>query len=187
MKRKTKKAIFWMVPGLVLSLLALLIVFRGLTGEVLVTDPEGISRSTEALMQSVQQGDWEQLQQLTADHPRLQPQTGAEGTGEALIWKAYQESLRWEYDSTYEVQGAQVIRKVTVTCLDIAAFTRNLTVTLTEAREEDALVTTIWEALAGELPTLQRTIDLHFVRREGQWQLVTNQALLALLSGFTAK
>ena len=78
-----------------------------------------------------------------------------------------------------------------MTCLDILGFTRNLTGILAETTDEDqreaALFSAVRDSLEGEPPTVQRTIQLCFVRREGQWQIVPNQALLALLSGFIAK
>ena len=191
MKRKTKKAIGWMIPGLVLSLLVFLVVFTGLKGNVTVTDPEGIYRSAEKLLQSIQSGDWEMLNNITEDHPGIQPQTGAEGTAERLIWNAYQESLQWSFADGFEIDGPQITLDATVSCLDISGFTRNLSGILAESTDEDqreaALSSAVLDSLEGELPTVQRTIQLRFVRREGQWQIVPNQALLALLSGFTAK
>lgn len=180
-----------MIPGLVLSLLVFLVVFTGLKGNVTVTDPEGIYRSAEKLLQSVQSGDWEMLNNITEDHPGVQPHTGAEGTAERLIWNAYQESLQWSFADGFEIDGPQITLDVSVTCLDISGFTRNLTGILAESTDEDqreaALSSAVLDSLEGELPTVQRTIQLRFVRREGQWQIVPNQALLALLSGFTAK
>lgn len=190
MKRRTKKAIAWMIPGLVLSILVFLVVFSGLKGEIRITDPYGITESAGKLLECVKTGDWKTLNELTADADPFQPQTGAEGSAEHLIWNAYQESLQWSYAENYETDGAQVTLDVAVTCLDISGFTRSLTGILAESTDEDqreaALASAVRESLDGELPTIQRTVELRFVRKDGQWKIVSNQALLALLSGFTA-
>ena len=190
MKRRTKKAIAWMIPGLILSILVFLVVFSGLMGETRITDPYGITESAEKLLECVKAGDWKALNELTADTEQFQPQTGAEGSAEHLIWKAYQESLQWSFTENFETEGSQVALDVTVTCLDISGFTRSLTGILAESTDEDqreaALASAVREALDGEVPTIQRTVGLRFVRKDGQWKVVSNQALLALLSGFTA-
>lgn len=191
MKRKTKKAIAWTVPGLVLSLLLILLVLSGLKGHVMIADTEGIGQSADRLMECVQSGDWETLNRLIADNTGIHPKTGSEDTAENMIWNAYQQSLQWRCADQYKLDGSRVTLDIEVTCLDISAFTRNLTGILAESSDgeqrEASLAAAVKESLEGELPTTQQTITLHFVRGDGRWQIVSNQALLALLSGFTAK
>lgn len=190
----TKKTLLWSAAGLLLSLLVLLVVFGGLAGEVLVTDPDGISETADAVMTCIRTGDWKSLELLVSGNPAMDPVTGEEDAAENLIWKAYQQSLQWVCAEGFDIQGPHVTQRVTVTCLDISKVTGVMAQVLLEPADgstdpenrTQSLRAAAEQALNPNAPTMQREITLTFVRKNGQWQVVSNGALLAVLSGFTA-
>ncbi len=189
MTRKTVKTMLWTIAGLMLSLAVLLVVLSGLSGQIFITDAHGITEAADDVMDSIQNGDWEQLNALLAADEELILQTGEDGTVERLIWTAYQDSLQWCCADSYEIQGSNVTQKITVTCLDIAELSEKMMVILPQLLEhserEQALMAAAEQALESEPPVMQKEITMTFVRNNGQWKVVSNSALLALLSGFT--
>jgi len=193
MKRSKKKAIFWSAAGLLFSLAAVLVVLGGLKGNVRVTDPEGIPGAANAVMTAVRDGDWDGLNGLVTQPQELTPQTGGEGSAERLIWDAYRQSLQWECPEDFRLQEARVTQAVSVTCLDIAAVTGAMNEHLPEIADsnadmtrEQALAAAAEAVLSAGPPVTRKQITMTFVRSGGQWKLVPDKALLALLSGFTA-
>lgn len=190
MKRRKKRTILWTLAGLLLSLSVLLVVISGFSGQIRITDTAGIPIAADAVMHAVYTGDWNTLAMLVADEQDLEPVTGEEGSAERLIWEAYQQSLQWSCSDGFEADSTQVMQKVSVTCLDISALTSRMMEILPEiaddVSEDDLLAAAAEAALFEELPVLQKDITMAFVRRNGQWKLVPDHTLLALLSGFTA-
>lgn len=190
MKRRTKKTFFWSLAGLLFSLSVFLVVFSGLSGQIRITDTAGIPLAADSVMNAVHTGDWNSLELLVAEDYTLEPMTGEEGSAERMIWEAYQKSLQWNCAGEFDIEGAKVMQKVSVTCLDIPALTGRMIEILPEiaddVAEEDLLAAAVETVLFEELPLLQRDITMTFVRKDGRWKLIPNNALLALLSGFTA-
>ena len=190
MTRRKIRTILWILAGLVLSLAAIAVVMTGLAGQVLVTDAEGISLAADNVMHCIQDGDWEELTSAVSGAPELSFQTGEENTAEDLIWDAYRQSLQWSCKDGYEVQGGQVIQQVTVNCLNISELTKQLREAMRQTEDNTAsdhgLKAAAEEVLHRDMPMVQKEIRMCFVRTDGQWKLVPDSALLALLSGFTA-
>lgn len=192
MANSRKRApLLWLAGGLLLSLSVLVVVFGGLTGRVLVTDAGSIPETADAVMTCVRTGDWDALQPLVSGNPDLEPITGEENTAENLIWNAYCQSLQWTYPEDFAVQDNHVTQQVAVTCLDIKGVTGIMREIMkgSAAEPEDreqALFAAAQQVLASNAPVMQREITLHFVRENGSWQLIADNALLALLSGFTS-
>ena len=190
MKRRKKRTILWTLTGLLFSLAVLLVVFTGLTGQIRIADQPGLPMAADSVLMAIQTGDWATLELLLANDYDLEPITGEEGSPEHLIWEAYQQSLQWHCQQGFDVQGAQVIQNVSLTCLDIPALTRHMTMILPEVSEEvsaqEVLIAELNAALSEDLPTLKKDITMTFVRMNGQWKLIPDNTLLALLSGFTA-
>lgn len=187
MVQRKNPALLWLGAGLLLSLLTLLVVFTGLAGNVLVTDPEGIPETADSVLKAVQTGDWKALEGLVSGNPPLVPATGEENTAEKAIWNAYQQSLTWVCGEGFEIRGPYVTQQVSVTCLDIARVTHAMAEILEDApADAAALLSAAEKILESDPPMVQREITLTFRRGNGRWQLVPNSALQALLSGFTA-
>ncbi|MBQ2927496.1 MAG: hypothetical protein IJD98_02875 [Oscillospiraceae bacterium] len=179
----------WIAAGAVLSLLVILVTLGGLSGQVWVTDPGGIPEAADRVMTCICSNDWRTLESLAAGTPALEPMTGEENTAENRIWNAYRESLRWTCEEGFSLRGANVTQPITVTCLDISALTGMVAEILRESGVVNAgpeeLSAAAEQALEQEMPVLQREITLHFCREGGEWKVIPNEALLALMSGFT--
>ena len=190
MTQTKKAALLWSVTGALFALMVFLVVFGGLSGNVLVTDPEGIRDASDTILDCVKTGSWATLETMVSGSSTLSPAAGAAESTERLIWEAYQESLQWTCAQTFSLQGSHVTQKITVACLDIPAVAGALAkdpAVLAAAPEDRSrsLHTAAQELLNAGLPPVQREITLTFLREKGQWLLVPNKALQALLSGFT--
>lgn len=190
MRNEKKRSILWSAAGLLLSLLALLTVFGGLAGRVLVENPDGIPKTADALMTCIRDGDWQTLKLLVSGNPDLEPVTGEEASAEKLIWDAYRQSLQWSCEDGYCVQEGHVVQCVSVTCLDIPTLTTQMAKILPRPADGAAasqfLRTAAEQALASDAPTVHREISLTLIHENGRWKVVPDSTLLALLSGFTA-
>lgn len=188
--RQTKiHTLLWLTAGLFCSLLVILTVLTGLSGKVLISDPEGIRESADAVMNAIQSGDWNALEDMVLGNPVLIPATGEEGSAERIIYYAYQESLRWTCKEEFQIQGSYVTQRISLTCLDIRCLTSAVAETLAEsALSEDRtqlLRSATEQVLITYVPIAEQEITLVFLREQGQWKLVPNTALQTLLSGFT--
>lgn len=186
-----KRTLLWSAAGLVMSLLVLVVVAGGLQGDVFVTNPEGITQTADSLLFCVQNGNWEDLGLHISGNPSLDPNTEETDSAENRIWKAYQQSLQWVCAEEFEVQGPYVIQRVSITCLDISTVTRTMMQLLSESAapqaQDELLKAAAQQVLDTQSPTIQKELTLTLVRENGRWLVVPNSALLALLSGFTAR
>ena len=141
-------------------------------------------------MNAIHTGDWSTLELLVAEEYSLEPLAGEDGSAERILWEAYQQSLQWNCAEKFDIDGAKVMQKVSVTCLDIPSLTGRMIEILPEIADdvagEDLLAAAAEAALFEELPLLQKEITMTFVRMDSRWKLIPNNTLLALLSGFTA-
>ena len=181
-----KLPLFWLVGALVCSVLVLLLVCSGLSGKVIVINPEDIHEATEKLLQTVRAGDWAALDDVVAGDSISAPATGELDSAERFIFESFQDSLQWNIQEDYQIQGPYVTKKVTVSCLDIVQVTSDMAEILknTESSDPAFLRSAAETVLNSASPLLQRDITLTFRREEHQWRAVPNSALQALLSGF---
>ena len=190
MKRRTKRTFLWALAGLLFSLSVFLVVISGLSGKIRITDTAGILIAADSVMNAIHTGDWSTLELLVAEEYSLEPLAGEDGSAERIIWEAYQQSLQWNCAEKFDIDGAKVMQKVSVTCLDIPSLTGRMIEILPEIADdvagEDLLSAAAEAALFEELPLLQKEITMTFVRMDSRWKLIPNNTLLALLSGFTA-
>jgi hypothetical protein len=178
--------LFWLISGILCSILLMMTVFSGLSGKVLVTDAEQIPEAADGILNAIHTGDWSGLSGMVSGDSQLTPDIGQENSAERLLYEAYQESLQWSLCQGYEIQGHYVSQKVMVTCLDISGVTRIMTENLDrQAADDPKMVRSAAEQiLMSNPPYMQREITLHFLREKQQWHVVPDSTLLALLSGF---
>lgn len=192
MTKANKQTLLWFSAGLVFSFLTILVIWTGFSGKVWITDPEGIPETADAIMDSIQAGDWAALEEMVLGSPSLTPRVGAPDSAEKMIWDAYQNSLQWSCEDPFRIQGSLITQKVSITCLDIPSVTDTISKTLSSpdstgieaATQTELLRTVAAHVLESELPMIRREITLTFQRGQGRWMLVPNNALLILLSGF---
>lgn len=188
-----KHTLIWFVLGCIFSLLVLGTVAGGLSGRVLVSDPEVIPEAADSVMRCIHTGDWNSLGQRISGSPSFLPETGKEASAEKIIWQAYQESLRWNCREEFSVQGACVSQPVSVTCLDITGVTDAMSEIVNDAdtrnpeNKEKLLRDAAEQVLNRDVPIMEREIQLTFQRKNGQWLLIPDSSFQALLSGFAAR
>lgn len=194
MMQDKKHCLPWFASGILFCLLTVIVVICGISGKILITSPEEIPETADAVINCIQKGNWELLETMVVGRPALAPDTGNANSAEHQIWNAYQKSLQWNIAEDFSVEGSHVTQKVTVTCLDISGVTdiiaeivatstteNNDTVT-----QEEILCLAAEQALSSEIPVKQHEIILTLLRANDQWLVVPTIDLRALLSGFTA-
>lgn len=192
MTKANKQTLLWFSAGLVFSFLTLLVIGTGLSGKVWITGPEEIPDAVDAVMTSIQTGDWVRLEEMVSGNPELTPKVGAEDSAEKMIWDAYRDSLQWSCEEPFRIHGSLITQKVSITCMDIPSITDAISTMLSSAdstgfdaaTQTEFLHTVAAHVLESELPMIRREITLTFQRNQGHWMLVPNNALLMLLSGF---
>lgn len=192
MTQRNKITRLWFAGGLLFSMLLLSVVFSGLSGQIWITNPEGISETAIGLMNAIRIGNWNALEDMVSGDDILCPDISQDSSAEEIIYRTYQKSLQWTCEDGFTTRGKYVMQKVTVKCLDIPNVTEAISGVLSEATpnsgvtQEDLLHSAAEQVLDSQMPMVQHTITLTFLRENGQWMLVPDNALLALLSGFTA-
>lgn len=192
MTKANKQTLLWFSAGLVFSFLTLLVIGTGLSGKVWITGPEEIPDAVDAVMTSIQTGDWVRLEEMVSGNPELTPKVGAADSAEKMIWDAYRDSLQWSCEEPFRIHGSLITQKVSITCMDIPSITDAISTMLSSAdstgfdaaTQTEFLHTVAAHVLESELPMIRREITLTFQRNQGHWMLVPNNALLKLLSGF---
>ena len=192
MTKANKQTLLWFSAGLVFSFLTILVVWTGLSGKVWITGPEEIPDAVDAVMTSIQTGDWVRLEEMVSGNPELTPKVGAADSAEKMIWDAYRDSLQWSCEEPFRIHGSLITQKVSITCMDIPSITDAISTMLSSAdstgfdaaTQTEFLHTVAAHVLESELPMFRREITLTFQRNQGHWMLVPNNALLMLLSGF---
>ena len=192
MTNAKKQTLLWLFAGLVFSLLTLLVIWTGFSGKVWITGPEEIPDAVDAVMTSIQTGDWVRLEEMVSGNPELTPKVGAADSAEKMIWDAYRDSLQWSCEEPFRIHGSLITQKVSITCMDIPSITDAISTMLSSAdstgfdaaTQTEFLHTVAAHVLESELPMIRREITLTFQRNQGHWMLVPNNALLKLLSGF---
>ena len=169
--------------------------------------PEGAMTCAESFVLAVDTGDLSGAGRMMYGQPDLgMDGEPAEKSGR-IIWKAFLDSISCELTGEYYLDGAVICRTGTVTALDIPSATQNLQprfrALLTERMEqaedmtelydenndfradllEELMAEAVSQALQEDAQTSTREITLEMIRRDGQWWVVPDQALLATLGG----
>ena len=179
--------LFWLILGLIFSLLVVVTVFTGLSGKVYIADPEGIHETAETLLQAVRTGDWEILDETILGQPSLVPATGEAESAQRILYEAYQNSLQWTIPYEFQIQGPYAILKITISCLDIMQVTREMAGIPKDNSSAVDLQSAVETVLNTRPQTVQHELTLTFRREDHQWRVVPNSALQTLLSGFITK
>ncbi len=194
MKQSKTVAKIWLLAGFLCSVLVLLVVCTGLSGKTIVADPAGIPEAANEVMDCIRYGNWEALSEMVYGCPSLEPVTGEANSAQERIWKSYQDSLQWTCPEDFAIRDAYVTQKIMVQCLDIHAVTdamaeilsRSQTSSAESEKQEQLLYSAAEQVLLEEIPVTEREITLTFLRENGQWLVIPDRELQALLSGFTA-
>lgn len=211
MKTRKKGTIGWSSAGAVLSLCVLIAVIYGLNSTPrLLADPSKVTSAAEKVLDCARTGDLESLEKMLFGEPSLGDVPSRDSSPQSMIWYEYLDSIQYSLPDALEVTDEGISINVTVTCLDISAVTDALNNTAPDLMERKAaaagseeeiydtdhnyresfvsevLREAVSQILRMHPQTMERKITLQLVRSDGLWQVVPNEDLLQLLSGFVS-
>lgn len=205
------KKIFSVVFALVAVAAAALTIYLGMNSvdaePVLIAPPEEAENQVVAMMDTLCDGDLDQVSQYLWGNPGLGVDRDPADEAGVLIWDAYCDSLSYELVGECYVTEAGLGQKVKLTCLDIPSVTavlRDRSQVLLEERvaaaedtseiydenydyREDFVMTVLRDAVAQALEedaqqkTVELTLNLSY--QNEQWWIVADDALLDAISG----
>lgn len=187
--------------------LAILLCLKGMNSSPkLLGASEAAERKTETLMEGICQQDLERVRQVMLEQRQLEdPYEFTHGYSEAL-WEAYAGSLSYTFDGGCYPSEDGLARNVTVTVLDLPAVIPYLAERCQRAWEEqpedtqaklkedsdyretflaDVAHTALDEVKNDKGFYTSRDLTLGLVLEDGQWWILPNEAIFALLSGET--
>lgn len=212
MKTKKKAAAGWAAAGAVLSLCVLIAVIYGLNRDPqFLADPSKVTAAAEEVLDCACTGDLDTLEKMLYCEPSLGDVPNRDTSVQSMIWYAYLDSIRYSLPDTPEVTDEGISLNVSITCLDISAITEALKDTAPDLMAQEAaaagsdeeiydadhnyresfisevLQKAVSQILRRQPQTMEREITLQLVRSDRQWQVVPNEELLQLLSGFVSE
>lgn len=182
----------WAGLGAVFALCVFLALSVGLSSEPAVKlHMQVITQAADRVFDCARTGDYAALGDMLYGAPKLGQFHAEKGSAEERIWEAYLSSLSNEYPGTYTLVDDTVELNVCVECLDIqglldeaAGMAAGKAVEDLEAPAAELVDQAMNQLLQGELPIVHRHIRLQLVRTDGGWQVVPNEDIQKLLSGF---
>lgn len=193
-----------MVGAIVLSLISL-----DAPAEM-VGMPKEAMACAEEMMDALAEGDFVAAAGKMYGQPDLGADQTPSGELEAMVWNAFTDSISYEFVGVCYAKDAGIYRDASITALDIPSVTANLQTraqSLLTARAEaaedaaelydaggnyrsDLISQVLREALEQTLREdgqyVTRDVTLKLIRRDGQWWVVPDQALLQAISGGVA-
>lgn len=206
MKMEKFSKILTIFGGIVL-LLGVVMAFANRNAPVyLLKEPVQAENQTRRVMETLAQGDLETLGTLLYGQPRLEGEPEFDDLVTATLWKAYWESISYDFRGDCYACDTGLCRDVTVTALDICTLlpqveTRYQTLLPQKAaraakgeafladgsyREEFAmnvLNDAAQEVLAEQQPAKSWNITLNLICHNGRWWVQADAALMEVLSG----
>lgn len=161
----------------------------------------------ETLMDAVCDGDYDLAGSVILGNPELGVDREASDAAGVLIWDAFADSLAYEMVGDCYTTETGVAQNVTVSCLDVRSVTKNLKVraqTLLEERVRNAedvtevydenneyredfvmevLFDAVEEALQQDAQQMHTEFTVNMVYQDGDWWIISDNALLAAISG----
>ena len=157
--------------------------------------------------QALNEGDLETAAQLIYGQPELGVSAIPEDPETAVMWQAFCHSISFEFTGKIHAAQSELVRTGSITTLDIASvmeklpertqalinqkisFAENMSQIYDEDnqfREElvdEILLSALQKALTQDAKTVTREVTVKLVKRDGNWWVVPDQALLQALSG----
>ena len=190
---------------------AVLGIYLGLTnrdaGPVLVEPPRAALERAETMLEAVCAGDSEAVEATLRGNPSLGLDRDPADAVGVLIWDAFAGSMSYALEGECYATDSGVAQDVVFTYLDMDSVTANLRQRSQELLEqrvaqaedvseiydenndyrEDFVLTVLYDAaqaaLAEDAQLTTARITLNLVYEQGQWWIVPDGALLAVLSG----
>ena len=171
---------------------------------IMVATPEGAEVCSQDLMTAIQAGDYAAATDCLYGQVNLGADREPGDDLGALIWKAFQDSITYEFIGNCYATTTGVARDLWITTLDLTSLNQNLSQRVTDLAEsaeesiydaeghilEDQLhlllLTALADALEQDASTITHKIQLNLVYQNGQWWVVPDTALLQAISGGVA-
>ena len=208
---KTLSSIFLAV-GAFLAVVCVVLSLTQLSAQpVLVTIPEDAQQHATGLMEAICRGDYDKAGQMLYGTPELGADRPATDEVGQMIWKAFVDSLEYEFVGDFYATDTGIARDVSITALDISSVTATLrerSQNLLEHRvanardvsqvydenneyREDFVMNILYDAtyqsLQEDARTQNHTLTLNLVYRQGQWWVMPDAALMRVTSAGTAE
>jgi hypothetical protein len=169
--------------------------------------PQEAVSCSDAFAQALNAGDLDAAAQRIYGQPDLGVGTVPAQPETAYVWEAFRRSIAFEFSGTCQAEQAVLVRKGSITTLDVARILDKLpeqTQALMdrkiaaaeslaeiydeenhfrEALVEEILREAVQQVLNQEAETVTREVTVKLVNRDGGWWVVPDQALLQALSG----
>lgn len=190
MEKHKFNSLLWCILSLAAVFCIAAAIVDGFTGKTIcLADPAVLTEPAEEALECAKTGDFTKLRRMLSGSPQLGSPFSEEGTAEALLWKAYLESIQYRFPGTYTPSGEFLELDVQIDCLDLSAVTAKMgrPVLNPSQSREDALREAAAMVLSDAPPTMTRRMKLRLTRFGSGWQVVLNQPLQQLLSGFVAE
>ena len=191
---------------LLLGSMGFLLLNRNADVKIQELPQEAISRA-DAFAQVLNEGDLEKASQMIYGQPDLGVAGSPEELQTAAVWEAFVSSLSFEYTGQWQYADQALFREASVSSMNVSAFLENLpglaqalvnqkiasAEELTEVYDESGsfreelvdgiLQQAVQQTLSQNTDVITREVTVKFVKRDGAWWLVPDQALLHALSG----
>lgn len=199
------------VAGMLLAACAVALSLTRLHADpVLVAVPDAAEQCAQALMDALERGNYGDAGEMMYGTPDLGVDRAASDEVGQMLWKAFTDSLEYEFSGEFYTTDSGVARDVTITTLDITSVTATLKERSqallehrvkkaedvsqvydenNEYREEfvmNVLFDAVYQSLREDARYTSQTVTLNLVYRQGQWWVMPDTALLAAISGGTA-
>lgn len=169
--------------------------------------PQGAVSVSDGFVQALNAGDLESAAALMYGQPDLGTSGVPEDPESALVWEQFRNSIAVEFSGSWEVEQSSLVRKGSITTMDVASVTEKLPERVqsllnqrvasaedvteiydeqSDYREElvaEVLREALGQSLAQDAKTVTREVTVKLIRRDGAWWIVPDQALLHALSG----
>ena len=171
--------------------------------------PQGAVSCADAFSQALNAGDLESAAGMIYGQPELGAADVPEDAQTAAVWKAFLDSISFEYTGGLQAADQGFFRKASITTVDIANVLEKLpdiaqtlvnqkiasAKELTEVYDESGrfreelvdriLQQALQQSLSRDASVVTREVTVKFVNRDGAWWVVPDQALLHALTGLS--
>lgn len=190
MKKEKHVCSLWWVISLAVMLCTVAAILVGLSGKTFyLVDITALTSPAWQVLDCVQAGDFDALEDLLYTHPQLNGPSNAGDSPAEILWEAYLESLHFQLPETFSQNGETLELDVQVDCLDLNTVIAQMQVLAAEGRpsRNSSLNDIATQVLSSTLPLSQQKIKLQLMQDDGVWRVVLNDSLIELLSGFVTE